>query len=99
LSCFIFDETRVQHVYQLNGLIDPSGSLAHRKTGIPKQSADEGPARTTTGAVNPVPVDVREKLLLPVISVHPVRVPPEDGEAPLPVFIHNVRFEATPPGL
>ena len=59
LSCFIFDETRVQRVYQLNGLIDPSGSLAHRKTGIPKQSADEGPAHG--GRVRPysyfIPVD------------------------------------------
>ena len=59
LSCFIFDETRVQRVYQLNGLIDPSGSLAHRKTGIPKQSTDEGPAHG--GRVRPysyfIPVD------------------------------------------
>jgi len=46
-----------------------------------------------------VPVDVREKLLLPVMSVHPVRVPPEDGEAPLLAFNHKTRFEATPPGL
>ncbi|AEV98651.1 hypothetical protein Niako_2306 [Niastella koreensis GR20-10] len=41
------------------GLIDPSAGLAHNKTGIPKQSADEGPAHG--GRVRPnsyfIPVD------------------------------------------